>query len=121
MNTLFGMHLGLFLYNIKPGKTVESAVPWKMKTLSPRRFAVGSIALVAACAFAWEMRILTLIVFGKDIHMVAAIRPPDAQLYGTRNDFFFLHTFLTIRKLKTNVQQSFQHRILPENEQSGIE
>lgn len=54
-----------------------------MKTLSPRRLDVGSIILVAAKEFACEISVLMLIVLGIDMHMVAPIRPVEAQLYGT--------------------------------------
>lgn len=64
-------------------RTVESAVPWKMKTLSPRRLDVASIILVAANELACAISALTLTVFGNDMHIVAAMRPVDAQLYGT--------------------------------------
>lgn len=75
-------------YFNQPGKTVESTVPWKIKTLSPRRFEVGSILLLDACEFACEISVFTLTLFGKFMHIVAPTRPVDAQLYGTKNRNF---------------------------------
>lgn len=53
--------------------------------------------LVEACEFACEIKVLTLIVFGKDMHMVAAISPPDAQLYGTEETRFYFHFFFSCK------------------------
>lgn len=68
-----------FFNQTVPGRIVESRVPWKMKTLSPRIFETGSIRLLAARPFVCVIKKFTLTEPGLDIQRFAAARPPIPQ------------------------------------------